>query len=112
MVGDAQRVLLVLLGAVGLVLLIGCANIANLLLTCSTARVREFAIRSALGAGRAQLTRQLLAESLLLCAVGGFGGWLLAAAGLAGLIRLSPTDLPRIGGGLHLDGTATVSTEL
>jgi putative ABC transport system permease protein len=110
MVGDVQRVLLVLLGAVGLVLLIGCPNIANLLLTRSTARVREFAIRAALGAGRGQLIRQLLAESLLLCAVGGLGGWLLATAGLAGLIRLSPPDLPRVWEGIHLDGTTLVFT--
>jgi putative ABC transport system permease protein len=108
MVGDVQRVLLVLLGAVGLVLLIGCANIANLLLTRSTARAREFAIRSALGAGRGQLIRQLLAESLLLCAVGGLAGWLLATAGLAGLIRLSPPDLPRVWEGIHLDRAALI----
>src|SRR6266540_2714052 len=110
MVGHVQRVLLVLLGAVGLVLLIGCANIANLLLTRSTARVREFAIRAALGAGRGQLIRQLLAESLLLCAVGGLGGWLLATAGLACLIRLSPPDLPRVWEGIHLDGSALMFT--
>jgi len=110
MVGHVQRVLLVLLGAVGLVLLIGCANIANLLLTRSTARVREFAIRAALGAGRGQLIRQLLTESLLLCAVGGLGGWLLATAGLAGLIRLSPPDLPRVWEGIHLDRSALMFT--
>jgi len=109
MVGDTRRLLLVLLGAVGLVLLIGCANIANLLLTRATARVREFAIRSALGAGRGQLIGQLLTESLLLCAVGGVGGWLLAAAGLVGLVRLSP-DLPRVWEGIHLDGTALAFT--
>src|SRR5207344_2418610 len=105
MVGDVQRVLFVLLGAVGLVLLIGCANIANLLLTRSTARVREFAIRSALGAGRGRLLRQLLAETMLLCVAGGLSGWLLATAALAGLIRLSPPDLPRVWEGIHLDGT-------
>src|SRR6266542_816256 len=110
MVGDVQRVLFVLLGAVGLVLLIGCANIANLLLTRSTARVREFAIRAALGAGRGQLIRQLLAESLLICAVGGLAGWLLATAGLAGLIRLSPPDLPRVWEGIHLDRSALMFT--
>jgi len=101
-----------LLGAVGLVLLIGCANIANLLLARSTARVREFAIRAALGAGRGRLTRQLLAESLLICAAGGLGGWLLATVGLAGLIRLSPPDLPRVWEGIHLDGTALGFTAL
>jgi len=112
MVGDVQRVLLILLGAVGLVLLIGCANIANLLLTRSTARVREFAIRSALGAGRGHLIRQLLAESLLLCAVGGVGGVALASIGLDGLIRLSPPDLPRVWESIHLDGTALMFTAL
>ncbi|MBI4661307.1 MAG: ABC transporter permease [Verrucomicrobia bacterium] len=112
MVGDVQRVLLVLLGAVGLVLLIGCANIANLLLTRAAARIREFAVRTALGAGRGQLIRQLLTESLLLCAIGGLSGGLLAAVGLAGLIRLSPPDLPRIWEGIHLDGTALGFTAL
>ena len=110
MVGDQQRVLLVLLGAVGLVLLIGCANIANLLLARSTARSREFAIRSALGAGRGQLIRQLLAESLLLFGVGGLGGWLLAISALAGLIRVSPPDLPRVWEGIHPDGTTLAFT--
>ena len=57
--------------------------------------LRQHAIRVALGAGRGQLIRQLLTESLLLCALGGLGGWLLATTGLAGLIRLSPPDLPR-----------------
>src|SRR5439155_4772260 len=78
----------------------------------STARVREFTIRSALGAGRGQLIRQLLVESLLLCAVGGLGGWLMATAGLAGLIRLSPPNLPRVWEGIHLDGTTLAFTAL
>src|SRR6185369_8957563 len=71
-----------------------------------------FAIRSALGAGRGQLIRQLLTESLLLCAVGGLGGWLLATVGLAGLIHVSPPDLPRVWEGIHLDGTALAFTAL
>ncbi len=112
MVGDVQRMLLVLLGAVGLVLLIGCANIANLVLVRATARAREFAIRAALGAGRGRLIRQLLVESLLLSAAGGVGGWWVAKAGLAGLIRLSPANLPRVGEGIHLDGTSLAFTAL
>ena len=109
-VGDVQRVLLVLLGAVGLVLLIGCANIANLLLARSTARGHEFAIRAALGAGRIHLIRQLLTENLLLWLGGGLGGMLVAAFGLEMLIRFSPPDLPRLSEGIHLDGTTLVFT--
>jgi putative ABC transport system permease protein len=104
MVGDSRTVLLVLLGSVGLVLLIVCVNIANLLLVRSMARSREFAIRAALGAGRKQMIGQLLTESILLAAAGGAGGILVAHFGLQALVRLSPADLPRVWEDVRLDG--------
>src|SRR5262245_6475441 len=104
MVGDSRTVLLVLLGAVGFVLLIGCVNIANLLLVRSAARSREFAIRAALGAGRGSMLRHLLTESLLLAVLGGAAGMLVAQLCLQALVRLSPPDLPRIWEGIGLDG--------
>jgi putative ABC transport system permease protein len=96
LVGDMQRPLLLILGSVGFVLLIACSNVANLLLTRSFGRMREFTLRAALGAGRVRLVRQLLTESLVLAVTGGILGIWLAVAGVKFIKAFGPENIPRL----------------
>ncbi len=101
--GGVKPTLLAILGAVSLVVLIVCVNMTNLLLARGARRRSEFAMRAALGAGRMRMIRQLLAESLLLAAIGGTFGMVVAEIGVRALVTLSPPGLPRVGA-ISLDG--------
>ncbi len=112
-VTEARPALLILTGAVLLVLLIACANVANLLLARATGRKREIAIRSAIGAGRWRIVRQLLTESIVLSAIGGALGLWAGTVGVRVLLALNPGDIPRLGSGgagITIDGRLLLFT--
>jgi putative ABC transport system permease protein len=110
-VADVRGALLTILAAVGLLLLLTCANIANLLLTRAAARGREMALRAALGASPARIARQLMTESLVLTAAGGLLGLILVYAGVPALARHLPTDLPRTAE-IAVDGRVLIFTSV
>ena len=111
LVADVRPQLVALMGAVIFVLLIACANVANLLLVRASARERELAVRSAMGGNRWRIVRQLVAESLVLAAIGGAAGLLLAQFGIDALIQLSPDGLPRATN-VSLDGSVLLFTAI
>ena len=108
---DFQRTLLSLLAAIGFVLLIACVNVANLMLARTETRQQEFAIRAAVGAGRARLMRQLLTESILLASFAALAGLAVTVLGMKLLVALVPDNIPRLRP-IHIDGPALVFTLL
>ncbi len=109
LVGDLKRPLWILMGTVGIVLLIACANVANLLIVRAESRRGDMAVRSALGAARVVLIRSHMAEALLLAALGGAGGVLLAWVGVPLIVRAAPGNIPRLSS-VEVDATALLFT--